>query len=73
LRAGLDPALTALLIAAEALVVERGGALSHAAVVARQLGVPAVVVPDACRLFPEATPLLVDADRGQVRVESAEK
>jgi rifampicin phosphotransferase len=71
--AALDPALTALLIAAEALVVERGGALSHAAVVARQLGVPAVVVPDACRLFPEATPLLVDADRGQVRVESAEK
>ncbi|MCW2922970.1 MAG: pyruvate kinase, partial [Thermoleophilia bacterium] len=43
-----DPAWTPLLTACLAVVTERGGPLSHAAIVARELGVPAVVaVPDA--------------------------
>ncbi|MFT7835277.1 putative PEP-binding protein [Saccharothrix sp. BKS2] len=59
--AGLDPAKVL------ALVTEEGGPTSHTAILARSLGIPAVV---ACRgvLDLGASALLVDGDTGEVRL-----
>jgi phosphohistidine swiveling domain-containing protein len=49
------------------IVAETGGQLSHAAIVAREYGLPAVVgVKDATRLIKEGQSLSVDGDRGRV-------
>ncbi|SES42830.1 phosphoenolpyruvate--protein phosphotransferase [Lentzea albida] len=58
--AGLDPSKVL------ALVTEEGGPTSHTAILARSLGIPAVV---ACRgiLAFEGTSLDVDGDTGQIR------
>ena len=57
-----DPGWTPLLINAAALVVERGGVLSHGAIVARGFGIPAVVLPHATRLIPDGHRIRVDGD-----------
>jgi rifampicin phosphotransferase len=61
-----DPGWTPLFLKARALVVERGGVLSHGAIVARDLGIPAVVLPEATRLLPEGVPVRVDGNTGVV-------
>lgn len=57
---------------AVALVSERGGMTCHAAIVARELGIPAVVgVRDVAQLFKTGDTLLVNGDRGTIhRVEA---
>jgi len=65
----LDPGLTPLLAAARGLVVERGGALSHGAVVARQLGVPAFGCPQATRLIRTGDWLSLDSDTALLQIE----
>ncbi len=62
----LDPGLVALLLTACAVVVERGGMLSHGAIVARQIGLPVVVASQATRLLHDGQVVVVDADRGCV-------
>lgn len=63
-----DAAWTPAFVAAGAIVVERGGPLSHAAVVARELGLPAVLnVTGAAGLLDGRT-VTVDGDRGRVIV-----
>ncbi len=59
-----DPGWTSLFVRARALVVERGGALSHGAIVARDLGIPAVVCPDATRRITDGAGLRVDGNNG---------
>ncbi len=59
-----DPAWTPLFVHATALVLERGGTLSHGAVVAREMGLPAVVLPGAVALFHEGENIRVDGNRG---------
>jgi pyruvate,water dikinase len=61
-----DPAWAPLMSDAAALVVERGGMLSHGAIVARDLGLPAVVLPGATRLIPDGLAVRVDGHRGEV-------
>jgi phosphohistidine swiveling domain-containing protein len=61
-----DPAWTPLFARAAGLVLESGGSLSHGAVVARELGLPAVVVPGACTLLAPGEAVVVDGDRGCV-------
>jgi phosphohistidine swiveling domain-containing protein len=71
----LDPALASLLPGLAGIVAETGSPLSHLAILARELGVPAVVgVPDAVRRFPPGTVLVVDGHTGEVEVagEAAE-
>ncbi|MBV8693827.1 MAG: hypothetical protein JOY57_19420, partial [Actinobacteria bacterium] len=52
-----------------ALVVEEGGALSHAAIVARELGIPAVIgAARAVQLVPDGAHVEVDPEAGRVRV-----
>jgi phosphohistidine swiveling domain-containing protein len=64
----LDPALAPLLPSLDGLVSETGSALSHLAILAREMGVVAVVgVDDARRRFPPGTPLVVDGGIGEVR------
>ncbi|MCE9582534.1 MAG: hypothetical protein K8T20_08585, partial [Planctomycetes bacterium] len=57
---------TLLFTRVRAVVTARGGQLSHGAIVARELGVPCVLWPDACTRFAPASRLRVDGDRGEV-------
>lgn len=61
-----DPAWTPLFAHARGLVMERGGALSHGAIVARDFGLPAVVCPDATRLIPDGARLRIDGNSGRI-------
>ena len=61
------PSLTYLIPSAAALVTDHGGALSHAATLAREYGVPAVLGTGvATRALTDGDELLVDGDAGKV-------
>ncbi len=67
----LDPAWTPLLTKAVGVVLERGGVLSHAAILAREYRVPMVIgVPEATKRFPEGVMLRVDGKMGTVTISS---
>jgi phosphohistidine swiveling domain-containing protein len=54
------------------LVIERGGMLSHGAIIAREFGIPSVVgVKDATRLIAHGSSITVDGDRGLVHIAVA--
>ena len=64
-----DPAWTPLFLHAAGLVMERGGLLSHGAVVAREYGVPAVVnIPNATRYIADGQMLQVDGNQGIISI-----
>lgn len=63
------PSFNGVLTLCGGLVVEDGGLLSHAAVMAREIGLPAVVgVPDATRLIPDGADVEIDSKAGRVTV-----
>ncbi len=65
--ASTDPSWTSLLALGSALVLEMGGLLSHGAIVARELGIPAVVnVAQATRLLANGDQVVVDGRAGTV-------
>jgi pyruvate,water dikinase len=68
-----NPAFNAVLAIAGGLVVEEGGLVSHAAVMARELGIPAVVgVAGAVDAIGDGAAVEVDPCAGRVRIlESA--
>jgi pyruvate,water dikinase len=59
-----DPNWTPLFAKAAGLVIERGGMLSHGAVVAREMGIPAVVCDGATRLLEDGETITVDGNLG---------
>jgi phosphohistidine swiveling domain-containing protein len=62
-----DPGWTPLFPRASALVMEVGGVMCHAAVVARELGIPAVFgVTKATHLLKDGQSVLVDGDAGSI-------
>jgi pyruvate,water dikinase len=62
-----DPCWTPLFIGARGLVMERGGVLSHGAIVAREFGIPAVVnVQGAMKLIRTGQRVTVNGDKGFV-------
>ncbi|MCE2415762.1 hypothetical protein J4G07_17395 [Candidatus Poribacteria bacterium] len=64
-----DPAWTPLFLPAAGLVMERGGILSHGAVVAREYGVPAVAnIPNATRRIADGQMLQVDGNHGTISI-----
>ena len=64
-----DVGWTPLFLVASAVVTELGGALSHAALVAREYGVPSVVnVAGVTRAVRTGDMLRVDGDRGTVEL-----
>jgi pyruvate,water dikinase len=66
----LDPRLAAFLPEVAGLVSETGSALSHLAILAREMHVPTVVgVSEARQRFPDGARLLVDGTTGEVRLE----
>jgi pyruvate,water dikinase len=63
-----DPGWAPLFPTASGLVVERGSALSHSAVVAREFGIPTVVgVPDVTRILTDGELVRVDGAAGEVQ------
>jgi rifampicin phosphotransferase len=63
------PTYNAVLSMAGALVTEQGGLLCHAAVIARELGLPAVIgAGDAMRRIPDGAKVEVDPTAGRVTV-----
>ncbi|HXX93269.1 MAG TPA: PEP/pyruvate-binding domain-containing protein, partial [Planctomycetota bacterium] len=63
-----DPSWTPLFVHAAGLVVERGGMLSHGAIVARDFGIPAVVLPGATKIIPEGRSVRIDGNKGRVEL-----
>jgi pyruvate,water dikinase len=61
-----DPSWTPLFTNAAGLILECGGTLSHGAVVAREMSIPAVVLRDACTLLREGDVITVDGRNGLV-------
>jgi phosphoenolpyruvate synthase/pyruvate phosphate dikinase len=52
-----------------AIITDTGGALSHAAIVSREYGIPGVVgTRDATVLIPDGAHVRVDGDEGTVTV-----
>jgi pyruvate,water dikinase len=66
-----DPGWTPLFVGAAGLVCERGGMLSHGAIVARDFGIPAVVLRDATLLIRDGSRVRVDGSRGRVELLDA--
>jgi pyruvate,water dikinase len=64
-----DPGWAPVFFLIKGLVIERGGMLSHGAIVAREFGIPCVVgVAQATRELFQAGQIEVDGDRGEVHV-----
>ncbi len=63
-----SPAFNAVLSVAGAVVTANGGALSHAAVLARELGIPAVVGAVGAPDIPDGATVTVDPVAGRVTV-----
>jgi len=64
-----DPGWTPLFSSAEAVVVDIGSTMSHAAIVSRELGIPCVLgVPNASIRIPDGALLTVDGATGLVTV-----
>ena len=64
-----DPGWTPVLNLVSAVVTETGGLLSHAAIIAREYGIPAVLnVSEATELLTDGQTIEVDGDRGLVHL-----
>ena len=68
-----DPSWTPLFVNSAGLVLERGGSLSHGAVVAREMGLPAVVLEGATEILKEGESITVDANSGRIFREGADR
>lgn len=67
-----DPGWIVLFPSISGLIVERGSMLSHSAIVAREMGIPAVVgVKDATRILRDGQRVALDGAAGTVTVVSA--
>jgi rifampicin phosphotransferase len=64
-----DPGWTPILRIVSGIVVEEGGILNHCSIVARELGIPAVVgVRQATKKIPENTSITIDGGFGAVQM-----
>jgi len=64
-----DPGWTALFLRVKGLVIERGGVLSHCAIVAREMRLPAVSgVLNCCEQLKDGQKIWVDGNRGHVQL-----
>ncbi len=63
-----DPSWTPLFLGAAAVVCDTGAIQSHAAIVARELGIPAVMSVPGITAVADGTMLHVDGTSGEVRI-----
>jgi pyruvate,water dikinase len=69
----LKPDFIPLLSVAAGVVTEMGGMNSHGAILAREIGIPAVVgLRDATRVLSANTTIFIDGNRGEVRSVSSQ-
>ncbi|MFW5870917.1 MAG: PEP/pyruvate-binding domain-containing protein [Verrucomicrobiota bacterium] len=61
-----DPSWTALFVHARGVIVEKGGILSHGAIVARDYGIPAVVCHGATKRIANGQMIRVDGNQGKI-------
>jgi rifampicin phosphotransferase len=66
-----DPGWTPLFVHARGVIVERGGMLSHGAIVARDFGIPCVVLAGATKLIPNGAEIKIDGNRGTIELVGA--
>jgi pyruvate,water dikinase len=67
-----DPGWGPVFCLVSGLVIERGGMLSHGAILAREFGLPCVVgIQDATRRIRHGARVTVDGDQGTCEVEGA--
>ena len=65
-----DPGWTPILSTVGGMVIEEGGLLNHCSIVARELGVPAVVgVGQATQIIPDGALITIDGGLGIIRIE----
>ena len=63
------PLLTPAIFKASAIVTDTGGLVCHAAIVAREFGIPCVVGTDkATKVLSDGMELVVDGEKGEVYV-----
>jgi pyruvate,water dikinase len=66
-----DPAWMPMFFRASAVVLEMGGILSHGAILARELGIPAVAnIGKSAFYIADGAHITVDGDQGRVHIES---
>src|SRR5688572_4301388 len=66
-----DPGWGPVFCLISGLVIERGGMLSHGAIIAREFGLPCVVgVKQATTRIPHGVKVTVDGDRGECTLEA---
>lgn len=66
-----DPGWASVFFLVKGLVIERGGMLSHGAIIAREYGIPAVVgVPNASSRIQDGTEILIDGDQAWIDLVS---
>ncbi len=64
-----DPGWTPLFRIAGGLILEKGGMLSHGAIVAREFGIPAIAnVQDATTLIKDGQALSINGDTGEIHI-----
>ena len=61
-----DPGWTPLFTIVSGLIIEVGGVICHAAMVARELGIPALSITGATSLIRDGSIIELDADSGRV-------
>ncbi len=67
----LDPGCSSVMARACGLIIERGGLLSHAAILAREYGIPLVIgIPDVLDVIQNGDLLEIDGEQGTVTVVS---
>jgi pyruvate,water dikinase len=63
------PEMTMIMKKASAIVTDLGGVTCHAAIVCRELKIPAIVgVTNATELLKTGDTLSVDADKGEIKI-----
>ncbi len=63
-----DPGWTALIALSKGLVIEHGGVLSHASIVARELGIPAVIgVQNATDIYTDGQHVTINGSTGTIQ------
>lgn len=64
-----DPGWTALIALSKGLIIEHGGVLSHASIVARELGIPAVIgVRGATDFYKDGQKVEINGSTGKIRI-----
>jgi rifampicin phosphotransferase len=64
-----DPGWTVLFPLIKGVIIEKGGMLSHASIVAREMGIPCMVIPDATSIIRTGDVITLDTDRKKVYVK----